>query len=125
MAKSKSRPTKPSQKVSSKPRKLKGDVAKSKLGSALSQASLVPKSSKAKGVSTSPLKIRKIGNSHGVVFPKEMLARLRASEGDEIAVTETETGLHLHRKDDEFEEHMKRVEEIMARYPNTLRALAK
>ncbi|MCB2098563.1 MAG: AbrB family transcriptional regulator [Parvularculaceae bacterium] len=95
------------------------------MGSALSQASLVPKSSTAKGVSTSPLKIRKIGNSHGVVFPKEMLARLRASEGDEIAVTETETGLHLHRKDDEFEEHMKRVEEIMARYPNTLRALAK
>ncbi len=71
------------------------------------------------------LKVRKIGNSLGIVFPKETLARLRAGEGDEIQVTETETGLHLHRKDDEFEEHMRLVEKVMARYPNTLRALAK
>lgn len=71
------------------------------------------------------LKVRQIGNSLGVVLPKETLARLRASEGDELYVTETETGLHLHRKDDEFEEHMRLVEKAMARYPNTLRALAK
>ena len=71
------------------------------------------------------LKLRRIGNSLGVVLPKEMVARLNAGEGDEIQVTESETGLHLHRQDSEFEDHMKRVEEIMARYPNTLRALAK
>lgn len=71
------------------------------------------------------LKIRKIGNSLGVVLPKEVLAKLRASEGDEVLVTETETGLQLHRKDAEFEDHMRIVEQIMARYPNTLRALAK
>lgn len=71
------------------------------------------------------LKIRKIGNSLGVVLPKEVLARLQVIEGDEILVTETETGLQLHRKDAEFEEHMRIVEKIMARYPNTLRALAK
>lgn len=71
------------------------------------------------------LKVRKIGNSLGVVLPKETLAQLRVGEGDELHVTETETGLHLHRKDDEFEAHMRIVEKIMARYPNTLRALAK
>ncbi len=71
------------------------------------------------------LKVRQIGNSFGVVMPKEMLARLGAVEGDEILVTETETGLQLHRKDSEFEEHMRLVDNAMARYPNTLRALAK
>lgn len=71
------------------------------------------------------LKVRKIGNSLGVVLPKETLSNLRVGEGDELQITETETGLHLHRKDDEFEEHMRLVEKAMARYPNTLRALAK
>ncbi len=71
------------------------------------------------------LKIRQIGNSLGVVLPKEILARLGAREGDEILVTETTNGLQLHRKDAEFEEHMRLVGEVMARYPNTLRALAK
>ncbi|MFZ5616623.1 MAG: AbrB/MazE/SpoVT family DNA-binding domain-containing protein [Pseudomonadota bacterium] len=71
------------------------------------------------------LKIRQIGNSLGVVLPKDLLAALRAREGDEILVTEIETGLQLHRKDAEFEEHMRLVEKVMARYPNTLRALAK
>lgn len=71
------------------------------------------------------LKVRKIGNSHGVVLPKDLLARLRVGEGDELSVTETPTGLQLHRKDDEFEEHMRLVEKVMARYPNTMRALAK
>jgi putative addiction module antidote len=77
------------------------------------------------GKTAGGLKIRKIGNSLGVVLPKETLARLRVGEGDELQVTETETGLHLHRRDDEFKEHMRLVEKIMARYPNTLRALAK
>ncbi|MEQ1929746.1 MAG: AbrB/MazE/SpoVT family DNA-binding domain-containing protein [Parvularculaceae bacterium] len=71
------------------------------------------------------LKVRQIGNSLGVVLPKEVLAKLNAKIGDEILVTETSGGIHLHRKDAEFEEHMRIVEEIMSRYPNTLRALAK
>lgn len=91
-------------------------------------------SNKSKGFSEEPakfapkphvLKVRQIGNSLGVVLPKEVLARLNAQVGDEILVTRTENGIHLHRKDSEFEEHMRLAEEIMARYPNTLRALAK
>ncbi|MEO1250801.1 MAG: AbrB/MazE/SpoVT family DNA-binding domain-containing protein [Pseudomonadota bacterium] len=71
------------------------------------------------------LKLRKIGNSVGVVLPKELLSVLNAKEGDEISVTETPTGLQLNKPDTAFEAHMKEVEKIMERYPNTLRALAK
>jgi putative addiction module antidote len=78
-----------------------------------------------KGTEGRTLKVRQIGNSLGVVLPKEVLARLGANEGDEIVVTKTPTGIQLHRKDAEFERHMRLVDEAMARYPNTLRALAK
>lgn len=71
------------------------------------------------------LKLRKIGNSVGVVLPKEVLAALDAKEGDEVSVTETPNGIQLNKPDTEFEEHMKLVEDIMKRYPNTLRALSK
>ena len=70
------------------------------------------------------LKLRKIGNSVGVVLPKELLAVLNAKEGDDISVTETPSGIQLNKPDTDFEEHMKEVEKIMERYPNTLRALA-
>ncbi|MEL7490655.1 MAG: AbrB/MazE/SpoVT family DNA-binding domain-containing protein [Pseudomonadota bacterium] len=74
---------------------------------------------------TTTLKLRKIGNSVGVLLTKDMLEKLNASEGDEISISETPNGVLLSRRDTEFEEHMKLVEEAMARYPNTLRALAK
>jgi len=74
---------------------------------------------------TKQLKLRKIGNSVGVVLPKELLAVLNAGEGDDISVTETPTGIQLNKPDTEFEAHMQEVEKIMERYPNTLRALAK
>ena len=71
------------------------------------------------------LKVRRIGNSLGVVLPKEILADLGAGEGDEITVIATANGVELRREDVEYEDHMRRVEKIMARYPNTLKALAK
>lgn len=71
------------------------------------------------------LKIRAIGNSLGVVLPKEVLQSLGAGEGDELMVADTEAGVELRRKDAQFEDHMRRVETIMARYPNTLKALAR
>ncbi len=70
------------------------------------------------------LKLRKIGNSGGVVLPKELLAVLGASEGDELTVIETPSGLHFNKPDTDFGAHMKEVESITARYPNTPRALA-
>ncbi len=41
------------------------------------------------------LKLTQIGNSVGVVLPKELLAKLRVGKGDSIAVTETPNGLQL------------------------------
>ena len=72
------------------------------------------------------LKVRKIGNSLGVVLPKELLSRLHLEAGDQVFLTETpEGGYRLTPYDPEFEAQMKLAEEGMARYRNTLRALAK
>jgi putative addiction module antidote len=74
---------------------------------------------------TKPLKIIKIGNSAGVVLPKEILARLRVELGDELFLTEGPSGFSITRNDPGFEEQMKAAREVMARRRNALRELAK
>ncbi|MBW4498829.1 MAG: AbrB/MazE/SpoVT family DNA-binding domain-containing protein [Scytonema hyalinum WJT4-NPBG1] len=49
------------------------------------------------------LKIRKIGNSLGAVFPKELLQKLNIQEGDNIFLTETPDGVRMTPYDPEFE----------------------
>jgi putative addiction module antidote len=72
------------------------------------------------------LKIRKIGNSLGVVLPKEVLARLGVTEGDELIVTDAPAReLRLTPADEDFERQMRAAEEIMDRYRNALAELAK
>jgi putative addiction module antidote len=71
------------------------------------------------------LKVRKIGNSLGVILPKDALAKLRASEGDELAWSETADGLVLAPHDSEFERQMAIGRDLMHRYRNALRELAK
>ena len=72
------------------------------------------------------LKIRRIGNSLGVVLPKDLLAQLGVGEGDELVVTNTPSReLHLAPSDDDFARQMAAAEEIMERYKNTLSELAK
>ena len=71
------------------------------------------------------VKLRKIGNCCGVVLPKEVLGRLRVKEGDRLFLTESADGAYrITPYDPEFERQMKLAEEGMARYRNTLRALA-
>lgn len=72
-----------------------------------------------------PLKLIKIGNSTGVILPKEVLARLRVGQGDEISISDMPDGVALRRHDDGFEEQMKVAREVMARRRNALRELAK
>lgn len=72
-----------------------------------------------------PLKLRKIGNSVGVVFPKEALSKLHAEEGDTVFLSETPDGFRLTSHDPEFEKQMEIAEEGMKSYRNTLRVLAK
>ncbi len=71
------------------------------------------------------LKLRKVGNSVGVVLPKEALAHLKAEEGDSILLTETPDGFHVTATDPEFAKTMEVFESLSRRYRNTLRELAK
>jgi putative addiction module antidote len=72
------------------------------------------------------LKIRKIGNSLGVVLPKEAVSRLQAGEGDRLFLIEGPNGAYqLTPYDPAFEKKMKQAEDIISRYRNTLHTLSK
>jgi len=71
------------------------------------------------------LKIRKIGNSAGVVLPKDVLAELGVEEGDELILTKAPDGFKITSQETKFEKTMEIAEKGMKKYRNTLRALAK
>jgi putative addiction module antidote len=72
------------------------------------------------------LKLRKIGNSVGIVFPKEVLARLQVEAGDMLCVTDAADGsLRLTATSPEFTRQMEAVHDVVRRYRHTLRELAK
>ena len=71
------------------------------------------------------LKITKIGNSAGVVLPKELLARLRAGIGDSLYVTEAPDGIRIRAANPDLATQMELAEQIMREDRNVLRALAK
>jgi putative addiction module antidote len=71
------------------------------------------------------LKLRKVGNSVGVVLPKQALAHLKAGEGDTVCVTEAADGSLRLSANPEVARQMAVVKDVMHRYRNTLRELAK
>ena len=71
------------------------------------------------------LKITRIGNSAGVILPKELLARLRVSDGDTVYATEAPDGIRLTAADPEFERRIALAEKIMREDRDILRVLAK
>ena len=72
------------------------------------------------------LEIKKIGNSTGVILPKELLARFGLSRGDSVYVTELQGGdIRLTRYDPEFEKTMEIMDDLMDEYRDTLKSLAK
>jgi putative addiction module antidote len=71
------------------------------------------------------LKLRKIGNSVGVVLPKELLMHLKAGAGDTLTVTESQDGIRLTAKNPEFDKTMAVFDALSRRFRNTLRELAK
>lgn len=73
----------------------------------------------------SHIKLRNIGNSVGAIFPKEVLAKLRAGKGDSLYVTETPDGILLSTTDPEFENQMEAARTVMRKRRNVLRELAK
>ena len=72
------------------------------------------------------LKLRKVGNSVGLILPKEALAHLKVAEGDSVSVTEAPDGsLRLSPATSEVTRQMEAVQDVMERYRHTLRELAK
>ena len=71
------------------------------------------------------LKIISIGNSVGVLLPKELISKLKLSSGDTLYASETENGIALSAHDPEFEAQMALAEEIMSENDVLLRKLAK
>ena len=72
------------------------------------------------------LQIKKIGNSTGLILPKELLARLKLAEGDKLHVVEqTERGLKLSPYDPKHAEGMAIARRSFRRYADAYRALAK
>lgn len=72
------------------------------------------------------LKLRKIGNSVGVVLPKEALAHLKVREGDTICVTESSDGsLRMSPTSPEVTRQLEAAQTLVHRYRNALRELAK
>ena len=73
---------------------------------------------------TAKLKITTVGNSVGIVLPKDILARLRVEKGDSLYATETPDGIELRAFDEEFAEDMEMAEKIMRDNRDLLRKLA-
>lgn len=71
-------------------------------------------------------KVRKIGNSYGIVLSKEALQALKVEEGATLYLTEAPNNtLNINPEQPGFDEKMEVVEDLMQRYRNTLRELAK
>lgn len=71
------------------------------------------------------IKIRKLGNSMGVVLPKEVIGRLHVEEGDTVFLTESPDGFLITPYDLEFARQIELAKEIMKEDRDILRALAK
>ena len=71
------------------------------------------------------LKLTAVGNSTGVVLPREVLSRLKAEKGDVIFLTETPDGFRLTPYDSEFEIQMKIARAVLKKRRAALRELAK
>jgi len=68
--------------------------------------------------------IRKIGNSEGVILPKELLSKLNLQAGDALEVKEIPGGLSLAAVDDAFERQMRAAHKVMDKYKVALQKLA-
>jgi putative addiction module antidote len=71
------------------------------------------------------LKLTQIGNSVGVILPREMLSRLKLEKGQSVFVTETPTGYTLTPYDPALAEQIEAGREFMREYRDTFHQLAK
>lgn len=69
--------------------------------------------------------IRKIGNSEGIIIPKEILQRLGLKAGDEVELREGSRGIELVARPADLSEQLQAARKGMQKYRNALRELAK
>jgi len=75
---------------------------------------------------TMKTKVRKIGNSYGIVLPREALQQMMVKEGDVLYLTEApEQSLRITAEKASFDDMMKIADQGMMKYRNALRELAK
>jgi putative addiction module antidote len=70
------------------------------------------------------LKLIAVGNSTGVILPKELLEKFRLQKGDELHALETPDGIRLTQFDEKFDQQLDVAESVMRRRRNLLRKLA-
>jgi len=70
------------------------------------------------------LTITKIGDSHGVILPADILDRMRLGDGDTVYVTELADGVKISSRDGDFDEAMAHAERVMNEDDVALRKLA-
>nr|WP_315465922.1 AbrB/MazE/SpoVT family DNA-binding domain-containing protein [uncultured Rhodoferax sp.] len=73
----------------------------------------------------SAVKLTQIGNSVGIILPKEVLARLKVEKGDTLFMSEAANGVTLSTYDPEFEAQMTEARRIMKKRRAVLHELAK
>jgi len=71
------------------------------------------------------IKVRRIGNSLGVILSREMLGALGVAEGDELFAVQTPEGLRLTPYDPHFAAAIQSGRGYMRRYRNAMRELAR
>ncbi len=71
------------------------------------------------------VKITAVGNSMGIILPKEALNKLKASKGDTLYLVDSPEGLILTPYQRDFEAQMKAAEKVMKKYRNAFHELAK
>jgi putative addiction module antidote len=70
------------------------------------------------------VKITTIGNSVGIVLPKEILTRLHVEKGDSLYISETPEGIQLTPYDQDFADEMDAARRVMRKNRDVLRKLA-
>jgi len=71
------------------------------------------------------VKVTAIGNSMGILLPKEALSKLKSEKGDTLYLIESPDGYTITPYQQDFESQMNAAESVMKRYRNALHKLAK
>jgi putative addiction module antidote len=73
---------------------------------------------------TTTTKVIAIGNSAGIILPKETLARMNVKKGDTVFLQETSAGIQVSPFDEEFSAKMEVAEQVIRRYRDAFKRLA-